>query len=432
MNLSEVKNIFNYHTLKAVINEDDGWYTKKEFIRILKRERLRSDRTGLPISYIVFDLSKHSERRLNGKFQQVLRELILLISENTREYDIKHFPSTSRIGILLIDTSIKNAKAFIERISNQLSNYFQKLKIGEISEIIESITISSYPLNAMPDYYNIEAKPVLVKNIELVKQKTQKQSHGKGMMIQENVNLLFNWDIKPTPNGAIALSAPSFWDLSEQYWKYISYKYIKRGIDFFVSLMCFIFLFPVFLIFGIIIKLTSKGPVFFRQKRVGHLGKPFEFIKYRSMYIDCDTNVHKEYVKKLIKGQTDDINKGSEEDPLYKLTDDPRITPIGQFLRKSSLDEIPQLFNVLKGDMSLVGPRPPIPYEVKEYKNWHCRRISEVKPGITGLWQVSGRNKTTFDEMVRLDIQYAENWSLWLDIKIIFKTVKAMCSFEGT
>ena len=125
------------------------------------------------------------------------------------------------------------------------------------------------------------------------------------------------------------------------------------------------------------------------------------------------------------------MNLGTLEDPLYKMMKDPRVTKVGKRLRCSSLDELPQLFNVLKGEMSLVGPRPPIPYETQEYEEWHYRRIMEVKPGLTGLWQVSGRNHTTFDEMVRLDIRYAEQLSLWLDLKILLKTVTAVLKNDG-
>ena len=150
------------------------------------------------------------------------------------------------------------------------------------------------------------------------------------------------------------------------------------------------------------------------------------------MFINIEDRMHRDYVTKLIQGEKDQINHGTNKKPFYKIKDDPRITPFGRFLRKASLDELPQFFNVLKGEMSLVGPRPPIPYEVKQYQIWHFRRILEVKPGITGLWQVSGRNQTTFDEMVRMDIKYAENWSLFMDLSILFKTVKAVFSFNAT
>jgi lipopolysaccharide/colanic/teichoic acid biosynthesis glycosyltransferase len=133
----------------------------------------------------------------------------------------------------------------------------------------------------------------------------------------------------------------------------------------------------------------------------------------------------------LIKGEHEKINQGDEEKPLYKIKRDPRITRVGKIIRKTSIDELPQFFNVLKGEMSLVGPRPPIPYEVEKYKPWHLRRILEVKPGITGLWQVDGRSKTSFDDMVRLDLRYVQNWSLWLDIKILLKTIRAVVRQSG-
>jgi lipopolysaccharide/colanic/teichoic acid biosynthesis glycosyltransferase len=182
---------------------------------------------------------------------------------------------------------------------------------------------------------------------------------------------------------------------------------------------------------AVAIKLTSKGPVLFKQERYGHLGKPFIFLKFRTMHINSDSSIHENYVKKLINGQNGEINKGTEDKPVYKMSDDPRVTKIGGFLRASSLDELPQFINVFKGDMSLIGPRPPIQYEVNEYKGWQYRRILEAKPGITGLWQVSGRNSTTFDEMVKLDIEYAQNVSFLLDLKILFKTIKAVLSTKG-
>ncbi|MBN2091715.1 sugar transferase, partial [candidate division KSB1 bacterium] len=206
-------------------------------------------------------------------------------------------------------------------------------------------------------------------------------------------------------------------------------KLVKRMTDIIGSIFALIFLSPVLLIISALIKLTSHGPIFFKQQRVGYRGQLFQFIKFRSMKTDCDSKAHEEYVKKLIHAQNQDINNGSKDSPYYKLTNDPRITKLGHFLRKSSLDELPQFWNVLKGEMSLVGPRPPIPYEVREYQSWHRRRIAEIKPGITGWWQVNGRNRIGFDEMVRMDIYYAENWSLSLDFKIFLKTFKAV--FDG-
>jgi lipopolysaccharide/colanic/teichoic acid biosynthesis glycosyltransferase len=178
------------------------------------------------------------------------------------------------------------------------------------------------------------------------------------------------------------------------------------------------------------IKLTSKGPILFEQKRVGQYGKSFVFLKFRSMYVNNDASVHKEYVRQLIAGQAE--RKSSENGGgVFKITNDSRVTRIGAFLRRTSLDELPQFINVLRGEMSLVGPRPAIAYEVEAYDIWHRNRVLEAKPGITGLWQVTGRSKVTFDEMVRLDLRYAKSWSPWMDLIILLRTPAAVDFGQG-
>jgi lipopolysaccharide/colanic/teichoic acid biosynthesis glycosyltransferase len=157
--------------------------------------------------------------------------------------------------------------------------------------------------------------------------------------------------------------------------------------------------------------------------------KSFKMLKFRTMHQNVDETLHHDYVTKFINANvaaTDTATPG-----VFKMTNDPRITPIGHFLRKTSLDELPQLWNVLRGDMSLVGPRPPIPYELEQYQPWHCRRLLDAKPGITGLWQVTGRSRTTFNEMVRLDLRYARTCSLWTDVKILLATPAAVISGKG-
>jgi exopolysaccharide biosynthesis polyprenyl glycosylphosphotransferase len=198
----------------------------------------------------------------------------------------------------------------------------------------------------------------------------------------------------------------------------------KRAVDIAVALAGLVAVSPLLLLIALLIKLTSPGPVFFRQKRVGRFGREFVFLKFRSMVVNNDPSIHQKYMRDLIAG------KAATADGLFKLND-PRVTRIGRFLRKSSLDELPQLINVLKGEMSLVGPRPPIPYETEDYKLWHQRRIQQVKPGITGLWQVEGRSRTTFDDMVRLDLHYIEHQSFWLDFKILLKTPLAVLAGSG-
>lgn len=201
---------------------------------------------------------------------------------------------------------------------------------------------------------------------------------------------------------------------------------VKRAMDIAGSLSALIVGSPIFLLLAIAIKLTSKGPVFFRQRRVGQYGVPFSLLKFRSMYQNNDSSKHKEYVQQMIAGVAEKKASNGNGHAVYKLTGDPRITSVGALLRRTSLDELPQFINVLRGDMSLVGPRPPIGYEVENYDLWHRRRLVEAKPGITGLWQVNGRNQLGFDEMVRLDLKYANTWSLWMDVRILLRTPRAM------
>ncbi len=205
----------------------------------------------------------------------------------------------------------------------------------------------------------------------------------------------------------------------------------KRAMDVAGSALVLAVLSPVFLLLALIIKLTSKGPVFFRQKRIGQFGVPFVFLKFRSMHHSNDPEIHKEFVLNFIAGGSGTLPAGRDQKTIYKITNDPRVTRIGKFMRRTSLDELPQLWNVLRGEMSLVGPRPPVPYEFEAYDIWHRRRLLDARPGITGLWQVHGRSRTTFDEMVRLDLQYSRSWSLLLDIKILLLTPRAMFTGDG-
>jgi len=205
---------------------------------------------------------------------------------------------------------------------------------------------------------------------------------------------------------------------------------IKRAIDLIGAAFLLVVLFPLMVIIAIAVKCASPGPILFRQTRVGRRGKHFTFLKFRSMSVANDPTVHENYVKDFIHG-TAAKNINEKGEGVFKLTQDSRVTPLGKFLRKSSMDELPQLWNVLRGEMSLVGPRPPIPYEVEYYALWHQRRVLELKPGITGLWQVRGRSRTAFDEMVRLDLQYERMWSPWLDLKILLLTPLAVFGSGG-
>jgi lipopolysaccharide/colanic/teichoic acid biosynthesis glycosyltransferase len=206
---------------------------------------------------------------------------------------------------------------------------------------------------------------------------------------------------------------------------------IKRAMDIVGSSLMLVLCMPVFSVIALAIKLSSKGPVLFRQQRIGQYGKHFTFLKFRSMHANNDQTVHKEFATKFIASDAAQQPCAGNGKSLFKLTNDSRVTRVGRFLRRTSLDELPQFLNVLKGDMSLVGPRPPIPYELAAYQTWHRRRVLEVKPGITGLWQVTGRSRVNFDEMVRLDLRYATSWSPSLDFTILMRTPLAVIKGSG-
>lgn len=210
-----------------------------------------------------------------------------------------------------------------------------------------------------------------------------------------------------------------------------TYEYAsKRTLDIVGAIVSLVLLAPLMLVTALAIKLTSPGPVIFRQTRLGKGGKPFVFYKFRSMTVGADDTAHQNFVSQLIKGGIAAGSQGAQGAP-YKLQSDARVTRVGRLLRKTSIDEIPQLINVLKGDMSLVGPRPPIPYEAQNYQSWHYRRVLEMQPGITGLWQVEGRSRVPFDEMVRMDLRYMRRCSLSFDLAILLRTVKVVLRCEG-
>jgi len=199
---------------------------------------------------------------------------------------------------------------------------------------------------------------------------------------------------------------------------------IKRAFDLSFASLILLAASPLLLVIAAAIKLTSRGPVLYRQTRVGRDGRPFPFLKFRSMRMATDADIHRRFTADWIYGRTG-AAPATASPIVHKIVRDPRVTAVGAFLRRTSLDELPQFLNVLAGNMSVVGPRPPIAYEVERYTEWHKRRL-EVLPGITGLWQVSGRNKLSFDEMVRLDVEYIETWSLEQDVKIVLKTIPAL------
>jgi len=205
---------------------------------------------------------------------------------------------------------------------------------------------------------------------------------------------------------------------------------LKRVLDIAGALAALCLLAPLMAVVAIAVAASSRGPVIFKQTRVGKGGFPFTFYKFRSMRVHADDRIHRDFVANLIKSG-DAPATADDSAATFKIKADPRFTPVGRIIRKTSIDELPQLFNVLKGDMSLVGPRPPIPYEAATYQAWHLRRVLSVKPGMTGIWQVEGRSRVPFNEMIRMDLRYIRNCSLGLDLRILAKTVPAVLSCDG-
>lgn len=383
-------------------------------------EKRRAERQNLQFSLIIIHLDKIALEKktfdwtLGKKYKKLLRNIANVI----RETDAVTLYKNTVVLILLPDTDNKGALKVCEKIINYLkkscSDNFNKKDSDFDNLIIEIVT---YPQN------DLEKKflSIITKygSIKPVFEKNHEDSFSKDQLSIDNLYKL--------QNGRTLINDILFSDQKfvGGFFIFINTK-LKRMIDILGSLSAFVLFFPIIIIIALLIKATSAGSILYQQKRIGYKGKIFNCLKFRTMYPNSDEQIHHDYVRKLIQNNGPEINNGTIDKPLYKISNDPRITPVGRFIRALSLDELPQLWNVFKGEMSLVGPRPPIPYEVKEYKSWHNRRFFDVKPGMTGLWQISGRNQTTFDEMVRFDIYYAIHRSIILDFFIMFKTFKLL------
>ena len=350
---------------------------EKFFIRMLRLERKRTERSGKPFMLMLLD-GEELFQELTGA--ETLASIVAAIAGSTRETDmLGWYEQGAKLAVLFSEIDTVDSTA--------------------MGKVIERVTL------ALRQHLPIE--------------------QFKGLKISFRVFPEHSSNNKQDDDFTM------YPDLSDRHLPRKGERLLKRLIDVLGSLLALVALAPVLAAIAALIKLTSKGPVLFRQQRLGLHGASFTFLKFRSMYVNNDPKVHQEYVKRLIAGKGDLKQSNGSSDGVYKLTNDSRITPLGRLLRKTSLDELPQFFNVLKGNMSLVGPRPPLSYEFDNYRTWHKSRVLEVKPGITGLWQVMGRSKTTFDEMVRLDLSYAKRWSIWLDLKILLQTPKAVCSGDG-
>ena len=362
-------------TIRRLQRQRSGlFFDDDAFAQILSRERMRTDRSGRPLLLVLLELRAPSRRAL---FEKVLVRVIDSLEVCTRQTDIVGwYKEGSIIGVIFTD--VIDSPEVVDLI-------VAKVKLSLKEDLPGRIRVSAcrYPDPG----------------------KDPGDDHGS--------------TCRPDARLYPAVRRKS-WAL-----------FCKRALDVAGSLMLVTLLAPVFVIAAFAVKLTTPGPVFFRQPRIGQRGKPFTFLKFRSMRADADPALHQNYVKEFITaGKATRNGCGSDEslrqNGLYKLHRDPRVTAVGRFLRATSIDELPQLLNVLRGEMSLVGPRPPLAYEVEQYDAWHRRRILEAKPGITGLWQVKGRSRTTFDEMVRLDLSYVDRWSIWSDIAILFQTPRAV------
>jgi lipopolysaccharide/colanic/teichoic acid biosynthesis glycosyltransferase len=350
-------------------------FSEQVFQSILTHERRRAERSSRPfVLMLVRSLDENHQGRL-------LSQTISALISSTRESDlIGWYRESSVLGIIFTELDERDKMAIAEELLRKLE---VRLSEGLGEDNLSKIVIS---VHVFPEDWD------------------QGNSEWVG-----DANLYP--DLQPKVSGKHFQLA------------------LKRVIDVVASAVLLLLTLPVLLVIAVAIKLTSKGPVLFEQERLGQFGARFKCLKFRTMYSNCDPKLHREYTQKFIAGNADKTQDGNPEKGLYKLTGDPRVTSIGRILRKTSLDEFPQFWNVLRGEMSLVGPRPPLPYEFEVYDLWHRRRVLELKPGITGLWQVSGRNRIRFEEMVRLDLRYSQKWSLWLDVKILLATPWAM--FNG-
>lgn len=351
-----------------------GVFDEESFSEVLRLERNRSDRSGRPFLLLLLDLSSWSDRPSRGAsapVEPVVRRVVRSLECSTRQTDvIGWYKNDSVLGVIFTEISGGDSVARLirDKVRQALRSQLKRQQIERIT-----LSLHAYPDHNVPDR---ELYPDVVR-----------------------------------PSSAL---------------------FFKRITDLLGSVGLLVLLSPLLLSVAVAVALTSKGPILFRQTRIGRFGKPFTFVKFRSMYANSNRETHEAYVRKFIRsGNGEAVSASLFQDGHYKIRRDPRITPLGRILRRTSMDELPQLFNVLVGTMSLVGPRPPTVYEFDCYDNWHKRRVQEAKPGITGLWQVTGRSRTTFEEMVRLDLQYLNEWSLWTDIRILFLTPWAVLTCRG-
>jgi exopolysaccharide biosynthesis polyprenyl glycosylphosphotransferase len=350
------------------------------FQAMLKLERRRAERSGRPFVLMLFDSGPIRNHGRNVGFAE---RLASVVRRATRETDlVGWYEDGTILAVIFTEINLEGTSPITEVLYSKVVKALQENLDHKLASKL-AITVHLFPESWDKDHPDRVA------------------------------------DIKLYP------------DLSQKGLKKQFPTVVKRSIDVLGSGILLLILFPVLAAIALAIKLSSRGPIIFKQERLGQFGRRFKCLKFRTMYTDNDPKIHREYALSFIAGKTETQEKDEAEPTVYKIKNDPRVTPVGRFLRKTSLDELPQFWNVLSGDMSLVGPRPPVPYEFEVYDFWHRRRVLEVRPGVTGLWQVSGRSRIRFNDMVRLDLRYAERWSLWLDFKILLATPRAVFTGDG-
>jgi lipopolysaccharide/colanic/teichoic acid biosynthesis glycosyltransferase len=352
-----------------------GLHSQRVFRAMIERERARVDRNAHSFSMVMFkvgDLNAHRDQA-----DRLVRE----IARRRRFTDEMGIFDDEQIGVLLPETSIVGARKFADDILKLLSSRM-------------TCSIHMYPDSGPPGSRTEDPR-----QLTFLKELQGRAAPASGGL--------------PVAHPQISSFSPLHASLAG------SYPGWKRGLDVLGAAIGLVVLSPLFLLIAVAIKLVSPGPVFYKQSRVGHLGNTFTCWKFRTMKLDSDPAPHRKHFNNLVQTET----------PMVKLDGlrDPRVIPFGAFLRLTGLDELPQLLNVLRGEMSLIGPRPCIEYESQSYSPWHMRRF-DTRPGLTGLWQVSGKNRTTFNQMMRLDISYGRRHSLWVDVKILLKTIPAILS----
>jgi lipopolysaccharide/colanic/teichoic acid biosynthesis glycosyltransferase len=373
----------------------------RRFRAALQREQARAERNGHRLTLALLPVNDH------GREAPAAPRLVEVLRERLRVMDEAGWFDDSWIGVLMPYTSSDGAWRMIEDVCHLMDQ----------EPAPRDCQVYTYPYDwvAGEEDYRQEAEEACVAGHLQHPTANSLSTTGRGRC--------------PDEPGLCATSvsdedSPGRMTVHPLQWQFCGdLSTAQRCLDIAGSLVGLLVAAPLFLGSALLIKLVSRGPVFFKQVRIGQGAKPFLLWKLRTMRVDADTSIHRNHVARFIR--SDGQNGESAARPMTKLNDDPRVIPLGRFLRGACIDELPQLINVLWGEMSLVGPRPPIPYEVQDYQPWQRRRLDAV-PGLTGLWQVSGKNKLTFDEMVRLDIRYNRKKSLRMNIGIMLRTPRVI------